>query len=100
MQKSEKSDDFLKNVGEGFGSGFRLRLESEEGDDLGRRFGEGESHFAIVHLLVGGHQEIEVEGQIFGGGVEDDADGSAGDLVFAANVGDDFGFHFDGIGVS
>src|SRR5262249_25014027 len=35
-----------------------------------------------------------------GGGIEDDADGGAWDLVFATNVADDFGFHFDSTGVS
>ena len=73
-------------------------LEAEEGGDFGGRLREGEGEFAIVHLLVGGHEEIEVEGEVFGGGVKDDADGGAGDLVFAADVGDDLGFHFDGVG--
>ncbi len=74
-------------------------LEAEQGGDFGGGFGEGESEFAIVHLLVGGHEEIEVEREIFGGGVEDDADGRAGDLVFATDVADGLGFHFDGLGV-
>lgn len=80
--------------------GCRLFSEAEEGGDFGGGFGEGESEFAVVHLLVGGHEEIEIEGEIFGGGVEDDADDGAGDFVFTTDVGDDLGFHFDGVGVS
>jgi hypothetical protein len=76
-----------------------LFLEAEQGGDFGGGFGEGEGEFAVVHLLVGGHEEIEVEGEVFGSSVEDDADGGAGDLVFAADVADDLRFHFDGIGV-
>ena len=75
-------------------------LEAEEGGDFGGGFGEGEGEFAVVHLLVGGHEEVEVEGQIFRAGVEDDADDCARDLVFAADVRDDLRFHFDGVGAS
>jgi len=74
-------------------------LEAEEGADFGGGFGEGEGEFAVIHLLIGGHEEVEVEGEVFGGGVEDDADGGARGLVFTADVGDDFGFHFDGVSV-
>ena len=73
-------------------------LEAEEGGDFGGGFGEGEGEFAVVHLLVSGHEEVEVEREVFGGGVKDDANGGAGDLVFAADVGNDLGFHFDGVG--
>ena len=74
-------------------------LEAEEGGDFGGGFGEGEGEFAVVHLLVGGHEEVEVKREIFGRSVEDDADGGAGDLVFAADVADDLGFHFYSVGV-
>ncbi len=83
-----------------FGRLLRLFLEAQEGSNFRGRLGEGEGEFSVVHSLVGGHEKVEVEGEIFGGGVEDDADGGAGDLVFAADVGDDLGFHFDGIAVS
>jgi len=55
------SDDFQENLGE-FGRGFfRLFLEAEEGGDFGGGFGEREREFAVVHLLLGGHEEIEIE---------------------------------------
>ena len=75
-------------------------LKAEESCDFGGGFGEGEGEFAIVHLLVGGHEEVEIERQVLRGGVEDDADRGAGDLVFAADVADDLRFHFDGVSVS
>ena len=75
-------------------------MKAEEGGDFRGGFGEGESEFAIVHLLVGGHEEVEIKGKVFRGGVEDNPDGGAGDLVFAADFADDLGFHFDGVGVS
>lgn len=75
-------------------------LEAEQGGDFGGGFGEGKGELAVVHLLVGGHEKIEIEGKVFGGGVENDADRGARDLVFAAYVADDLRFHFDGVGVS
>lgn len=94
------SENFCNHVGELGCSGFGLFLEAEEGGDLGGGFGEGEGEFAVVHLLVRGHKYVEVQGKVFGGGVEDDADAGAGDLVFAADVGDDLRSHFNGVAVS
>jgi hypothetical protein len=81
------------------GGGLGLFLQAEESRDFGGGFREGESEFAIVHLLVGGHEEVEVEWKVFGSDIEDDADRGTGDLVFATDVADDMGFHFDGVGV-
>src|SRR5438270_13940026 len=93
------SDKLGKDCSEFFGGNAGLFLEAEEGGDFGGGFGEGESEFAVIHLLVGGHEEIEIEGQVFGGDVEDDADGDARDSVFAAEARTDMGFHFDGVGM-
>lgn len=56
--------DILENGGEFGGGLLRLFLEAEEGGDFGGGFGEGEGEFAVIHLLVGGHEEIEIERQV------------------------------------
>jgi hypothetical protein len=87
-----------EGAGEVIGGDLDLALELDDGtnaewckEDGGGHFGEAES----VHIV---EVTVEIEGQVFVGGVGDDADGGAWDVGVGADAADDGGFHFDGVG--
>jgi hypothetical protein len=92
-----RGEQFVEERTERLGSVDGLLLEGEEFGEFPGRTDERPAQFAVMDFLGGAHQGVEVEGQVFVGGVGDDADGGARDVAFAAEFPDGFGFHFDGV---
>jgi hypothetical protein len=87
-----------EGAGEVIGGELDLALELDDGANAERCEEDGGGHFSeaeTVHVI---EVAVEIEREVFVGGVGDDADGGAWDVCVGADAADGGGFHFDGVG--
>ena len=71
---------FAQDLGQFFGSSGTSCLQPEKGTDFAGLPYQGQNEMGIIHPIMACHKVIEVQREVFLGGVEDDAYSRGGDL--------------------